>query len=99
MSAWLRTFYNRCELVCCDGMGVLVGAHWLGDRIPERYTLADWVWMLAELSTQQGASLFLLGNPPGVAERAAKKLRERFPDLHIAGAKHGFFEKTLDALR
>jgi N-acetylglucosaminyldiphosphoundecaprenol N-acetyl-beta-D-mannosaminyltransferase len=23
---WLQAFYNRCDLVYCDGMGVIVGA-------------------------------------------------------------------------
>jgi N-acetylglucosaminyldiphosphoundecaprenol N-acetyl-beta-D-mannosaminyltransferase len=91
---WLREFYNRCDLVYCDGMGVMLGARWLGQRIPERYTLADWAWPLAERAAQQGATLYLLGNPPGVAERAAGCMRQRFPSLRIAGAQHGFFDKT-----
>lgn len=91
---WLRAFYNRCDLVYCDGMGVLLGARWLGYQIPERYTLADWVWTLAERAAQQNASLFLLGNPPGVAERAGESLRRRCPSLRIAGAQHGFFDQS-----
>lgn len=91
---WLRAFYNRCDLVYCDGMGVALAARWLGHTIPERYTLADWAWPLAGRATQQGASLYLLGNPPGVAERAAGRLRQRFPTLRIAGARHGYFDKT-----
>jgi N-acetylglucosaminyldiphosphoundecaprenol N-acetyl-beta-D-mannosaminyltransferase len=92
--SWLREFYNCCDLVYCDGMGVMLGARWLGYRIPERYTLADWAWPLAELAAQQGGSLYLLGGAPGVAGRAADVLRLRFPSLRIAGAQHGFFDKT-----
>ena len=91
---WLSAFYNRCDLVYCDGMGVVVGARWLGKKLPERYTLADWVWLLAERAAGRSASLYLLGNPPGVARRAAENLQKRFSTLHIAGAQHGFFEKT-----
>jgi N-acetylglucosaminyldiphosphoundecaprenol N-acetyl-beta-D-mannosaminyltransferase len=58
------------------------------------HPLADWIWRLAEGAAQQGASLYLLGNPPGVAERAAEKMRMRFSELHIAGAQHGYFEKA-----
>ena len=92
--ARLRAFYNHCDLVYCDGVGVVVGARWLGNRIPERYTLADWVWMLADRSAQQRASLFLLGNSPGDAKRAAENLYKRFCDLHIVGAQHGYFDKV-----
>ena len=91
---WLRAFYNRCDLVYCDGMGVALAARWLGASLPERYTLADWVWPLAERAAQQGASLYLLGNPPGVADRASENLRRRFPSLSVAGTQHGFFDKT-----
>jgi N-acetylglucosaminyldiphosphoundecaprenol N-acetyl-beta-D-mannosaminyltransferase len=38
-------------------------------------------------------SLYLLGNPLGVAEKAGEVLVERFPDLQIAGAQDGFFDK------
>jgi N-acetylglucosaminyldiphosphoundecaprenol N-acetyl-beta-D-mannosaminyltransferase len=91
---WLRQFYNSADLVFCDGMGVMLGARWLGYDIPERFTLADWMWPLAEMAAVQNLSLFLLGNPPGVAERAAERLQERKPGLRIAGTKHGFFDKT-----
>jgi N-acetylglucosaminyldiphosphoundecaprenol N-acetyl-beta-D-mannosaminyltransferase len=91
---WLREFYNRCDLVYCDGMGVMLGARWLGYRIPERYTLADWAWLLAERATQQGASLYLLGGPSGVAQATGEKLRRRYLALSIAGTQHGFFDKT-----
>jgi N-acetylglucosaminyldiphosphoundecaprenol N-acetyl-beta-D-mannosaminyltransferase len=90
---WLRLFYNRCDLVYCDGMGVIVGARWLGASIPERYTLADWVWPLAGQAAQQGAVLYLLGNPPGVARRAAENLQRHYPALRVAGAQHGYFDK------
>lgn len=91
--AWLRNFYNTCDWVFCDGMGVLLGARLLGNGIPERFTLADWVWSLAEMSSRNGYSLYLLGNPPGVAQRAASVLQSRFPELQIAGTHHGFFNK------
>jgi N-acetylglucosaminyldiphosphoundecaprenol N-acetyl-beta-D-mannosaminyltransferase len=93
---WMRRFLNASDLVYCDGMGVKLGAKLLGYDIPERFTLADWVWQLAALAEKEGFSIFLLGNPPGVAEAAAVRLRERMPNLRIAGAQHGYFEKSPD---
>jgi len=89
---WLRDFYNRCDLVYCDGMGVQLAARWIGTPLPERFTLADWVWQLALLAAERQFSLYLLGNPPGVAEKAAYKLAIGCPGLQIAGTQHGFFE-------
>lgn len=91
---WLRDFYRRCDVVYPDGMGVLLGARFWGTRLPERYTLADWIWPLAQMAAEHGFSLYLLGNPPGVAERAAARLQERTPGLKITGTYHGYFDKT-----
>jgi len=91
---FLKEFYNRyADVVYCDGMGVKLGAFLSGKAIQERYTLADWVWDLAERASEERLSLFLLGNPPGVADSAAKELQMRFPRLRIAGVQHGYFEK------
>jgi N-acetylglucosaminyldiphosphoundecaprenol N-acetyl-beta-D-mannosaminyltransferase len=91
---WLRDFYNRCDLIYCDGMGVQLAARWIGTRLPERFTLADWVWQLAGRAAKSRFSLYLLGNPPGVAEKAAEKLTMGCPGLQIAGTQHGYFDKT-----
>jgi N-acetylglucosaminyldiphosphoundecaprenol N-acetyl-beta-D-mannosaminyltransferase len=90
---WLRDFYNSCDLVYCDGMGVQLAARWSGTPIPERFTLADWVWRLAGPAAGH-FSLYLIGNPPGVAERAARGLQAGCPGLQIAGTQHGFFDKS-----
>lgn len=88
---WLRDFFNSAGLVFCDGMGVMLGARLLGRRLPQRFTLADWIWPLAEMGAAAGASFFFLGNPPGVAQAAADRLQQRYPALRVAGVQHGFF--------
>ncbi len=91
---WFRQLLNSADLVFCDGMGVRLGARLLGYNLPERFTPADWAWRLAALSARNGFSIFLLGSPAGVAESASSNLRERFPQLKIAGVHHGFFDMT-----
>jgi len=90
---WLREFYNRAEVVFCDGVGVQWGARLLGERIPQRFTPPDWMPALAERCARGGVSLYFLGARPGVAARAAEELIARFPQLEIAGTHHGFFDK------
>jgi N-acetylglucosaminyldiphosphoundecaprenol N-acetyl-beta-D-mannosaminyltransferase len=89
--SWLRTALKEAAIVFCDGAGVILGARILGLRIPERITYADWMWELGFIASQRGWRLFLLGGRPGVAERAAQRLRERFPAVQIAGTHHGYF--------
>jgi N-acetylglucosaminyldiphosphoundecaprenol N-acetyl-beta-D-mannosaminyltransferase len=44
------------------------------------------IWTLSEGARDAGASVFLLGGNPGVAERAADRLVERFPGLRVVGS-------------
>ena len=76
------------DLVVPDGTGVAVGSAILGRalaRVPGRVLVDTLVPALAA----RGRSLFLLGAAPGVAERAADALREREPELRIAGCYSG----------
>jgi N-acetylglucosaminyldiphosphoundecaprenol N-acetyl-beta-D-mannosaminyltransferase len=92
---WFRQFLNNASLVYCDGMGVRLGSWIVGYHdLPQRYTLADWIWRLAQHAVRRGYSLFFLGNPPGSAEKAARNLQEIFPNLRVTGSYHGFFDKT-----
>jgi N-acetylglucosaminyldiphosphoundecaprenol N-acetyl-beta-D-mannosaminyltransferase len=90
---WLRTFLNRSSVTFCDGFGVILGAKILGYRLPQRITYADWMWQLAEFAEAHDFSLFFLGARPGIADRAAGRLRERFQRLSILGVQHGYFSK------
>lgn len=94
---WLKELYRSADLVYCDGSGVRLAARLLGHGIPPRLTAADWLWDLAARWEESGRSMYFLGSRPGVAERAARRLRTRFPDLRILGTHHGFFDKSRDA--
>jgi N-acetylglucosaminyldiphosphoundecaprenol N-acetyl-beta-D-mannosaminyltransferase len=93
---WLRDFLNQAGLVFCDGAGVVLGARILGYHIPGRSTPADSMWRLAALAEEKGISFFFLGAKPGIADKAALKLKERFPALQIA-TRHGYFDKSPDS--
>ena len=43
---------------------------------------------------ENGHSVYLLGGKPGVAEKAAKKLCEKYPGLRIAGFRDGYFSSA-----
>ena len=90
----LRAHMNQADIVYCDGAGVKIAARLLGHRLPERMTGADWIYDLCLLCQQEGFSLYFLGGERGVAARAAANLGQRYPGLRIAGAHHGFFERT-----
>jgi N-acetylglucosaminyldiphosphoundecaprenol N-acetyl-beta-D-mannosaminyltransferase len=91
----LRDFLNGAEVVFCDGAGVMLAARILGRRIPERITYADWTWQLAAFAAAEGFSLYFLGARPGVAQEAARKLRQSYPSLRIVGVRHGYFDHSV----
>lgn len=90
---WLRDYLNQAEIVFCDGAGIILGARILGQHIPERITYADWMWQLAEFAAARGYSFYFLGAKPGIAQTAADRMIERFPELKIAGVRDGYFNK------
>ena len=53
----------------------------------------DWIDPLMRLACERHWRIFLLGAEPGVGDKAAANLTERFPGLQIT-AEHGFFNRN-----
>lgn len=87
--AELRAIAARADLVIPDGTGILAASRVLRDPLPGRAPGRLLVDALVAHAVGLGAPVFLLGARPGVAERAAAKLRERHPELVVAGAHAG----------
>ncbi|MFN8455525.1 MAG: WecB/TagA/CpsF family glycosyltransferase [Anaerolineae bacterium] len=88
--AEFRQIINNAALAMPDGIGVLKAARFLGTTpLPERVAGSDLVVRLAELSHRKGYRIYFLGAQPGVAEQAIAKLRQRYPNLQVAGAYAG----------
>ncbi|MDW8395780.1 MAG: WecB/TagA/CpsF family glycosyltransferase [Anaerolineae bacterium] len=94
-----RQVLQQADVVFCDGYGVLFAARALGYHLPERITYADWIYPFAEFSSSHGLSWFLLGARPGIADRAAQVLSQRYPGLRIVGTHHGYFDREGEANR
>ncbi len=77
-----------------DGSGVNIGSRLLyGKTFPDNLNGTDLTPdLLAMLPA--GTSVFLLGGKPGVAAKAAKKVRAGFPNIAIAGVRDGFFSSA-----
>lgn len=90
---WMKDFYNRADLLFCDGDGVRWGLRLLGYHPPPKIPLTRRIWDLAAFSAQEGFRMFFIGAEPGVAEIAAGKLQEKYPKLQLAGVHHGYFQK------
>lgn len=83
------TTLRRAALCVPDGIGILWAARLRGIRLRERVAGSDLVPRLAQEASALGWRVFFLGAAPGVAERSATVLVERYPGLQVAGCYAG----------
>jgi N-acetylglucosaminyldiphosphoundecaprenol N-acetyl-beta-D-mannosaminyltransferase len=89
----MRAFYAKADYTHIDGMPLIMFGKLLGFPLhrQQRVTYVDWVNPLMAEAARQGWRIFYLGSKPGVAEKGARILRDRFPDLQINCA-HGYID-------
>jgi N-acetylglucosaminyldiphosphoundecaprenol N-acetyl-beta-D-mannosaminyltransferase len=80
-----KNLIDEADLVVADGMPVIWASRVAGEPLPERVSGSSMVWSICAAASARGQSVFLLGGDAGVAERAARVFRERYPGLEIAG--------------
>lgn len=97
-----KTLLNNAALVLPDGIGVVYAAKLMKTPLQGRVPGIDFATGLVAQLAQTGGRLFLLGAKPGVAQKAAQQLQERFPGLVLCGTHHGYFQEAapvVDAIR
>ncbi len=87
----LRASVLESDLVLADGMAVVWASRLLGEPLPERVAGIDLFVRLLGLGHQHRWSAYFLGAKPEVLDELLKRIREQYPDLRIAGARHGYF--------
>lgn len=92
----LADLLNSGDLNTPDGIGVIWASKHMGYSLPERIAGIDLGEYAVSYCAERGYKVFLLGGADGVAERAAEKLVEKYPDLLVCGTHHGYF--THDSL-
>lgn len=89
----LDAINRRAAFILADGAPIVAASRRLPSQLPERVAGSDLIFHLCELAARKGRRLFFLGAPPGVAEEAADKLRNRYPGLQIVGTACPPFRK------
>ncbi|MGI8773670.1 MAG: WecB/TagA/CpsF family glycosyltransferase [Actinomycetota bacterium] len=92
-----RSLLAGAALVLNDGVGVGLAARMKGDRFPANLNGSDFNPRILELAARRAWPVFFLGAEPGIAEQAARRLRERVPGLVVAGTRDGYFSRSEDA--
>lgn len=89
--AQLRESVEACDIINIDGMGVVVGARFLGHDVAERVAGLDLFHNLIAMSEQEGMPVYLLGATDEVVTETARRLQAEHPKLKLAGYHHGYF--------
>ena len=92
-----RAYWNalrRCDAVYCDGISVYWGCKVLGKPIPEKLTTTDCVDQIAERCAAEGLSMYIVGNAPGIAQRAADRMMSKHARLEVRGVHSGYFDRN-----
>ncbi|MDP2631089.1 MAG: WecB/TagA/CpsF family glycosyltransferase [Candidatus Uhrbacteria bacterium] len=90
-NAKFREVLNTADCSIADGIGLFF-ASWLLYGLRSRLfrvTGVEFTWLLAELCSQLGKKIYLLGAGPGVAQKAAEVLKKKYPSLRIVGSHEG----------
>lgn len=89
----LKDILQDADLVIPDGIGLVYASkiHQLG--LTERVTGIDTMERMLKYCNNTKKSIYLFGGKPGVAEKAAEKMKETYPNLQIKGIRDGYFKK------
>jgi N-acetylglucosaminyldiphosphoundecaprenol N-acetyl-beta-D-mannosaminyltransferase len=96
----LKEWINSADRCFPDGSGIRLAAKYIGVRICENINGTDMFPYLCAKAQKTKKSIYMLGSKPGVADKTARKLLKKYPNLKIAGTQDGYFEpeKTQDVI-
>jgi N-acetylglucosaminyldiphosphoundecaprenol N-acetyl-beta-D-mannosaminyltransferase len=80
-----KAMVSEADLVVADGMPLVWASKLQGTPLPERVAGSNLITTLSAAAATNGRSVYLLGGSEGTAEGAARVLKDRFPNLTIAG--------------
>ena len=83
---------KEASLSLADGIGIAIAAKIKRLKLPGRVRGVDITMALFKSLSAEGASVYLLGAAPGVAERAAKNIETVYKGVKVVGYHHGFFD-------
>jgi len=84
-SEYLQELNKRASFITADGMPLVWQAQWQGQPLPERVAGSDLVDLICKQAALHGHRVFFLGGAEGVASETARRLKEKYPLLPVAG--------------
>jgi len=89
----LQDIINNASLVTPDSSGVLLSAKLLKKELKNKVSGCELAENICKISGANNIKIFFLGGKPGISELAAKKMKEKYKHMQIAGYYHGYFSE------
>lgn len=95
----MRGLINSADLIIPDGSGVILASKILGRPLKKgKVAGVELSERVVAMCAELGLGVFILGGKPGVPQTAADKLREKYPNLIIAGVRDGYFKDDAEVI-
>ncbi|WP_434931532.1 WecB/TagA/CpsF family glycosyltransferase [Shewanella sp. HL-SH5] len=86
-----RQTLNLNKHVFADGSGLRLACKIHQIALKDNVNGTDMFPLLCQQAADQGVGIFMLGAKPDIANKAAAKMQQRFPQLRICGTHDGYF--------
>lgn len=83
--AELRHICVGADIVLADGMPIVWLSRLTGRALPERVTGADMLPEVCRVAANEGRSVFFVGGLRGAVEEVARRFKEQYPGMRVAG--------------
>jgi exopolysaccharide biosynthesis WecB/TagA/CpsF family protein len=92
-----RQILNHNEHVFADGSGLRLACKIHHIALKDNLNGTDMFPILCQQAAAEGVGIFLLGAKPGIADKAAAKMQQSYPQLLISGTHDGYFTEQQTA--
>ncbi|TWT27876.1 WecB/TagA/CpsF family glycosyltransferase [Planomicrobium sp. CPCC 101110] len=86
----------QADYIIPDGFGVIKASNILGKPLQEKITGYDLVHTFLAYASEKRKSVYFFGAKEGIALEAINRAKELYPNLIVAGSKHGYSGLTQD---
>ena len=94
----MQKITDDASMILADGQPLVWRSYFSKqDRLPERVAGSELIYRLAERGAAKKWRIYFIGAEPGVAQRCADRLANRYPGLQIAGVQSPPYRALTDA--
>jgi N-acetylglucosaminyldiphosphoundecaprenol N-acetyl-beta-D-mannosaminyltransferase len=91
-NAALRQAVTDCDMILADGQSIVWASRVLQSTLPERVTGIDLFLELLAVASRRSYRVYFLGARQEVLEQMLAEIRNRYPDISVAGFRNGYFD-------